>query len=227
MAPILHRHGIITVPRVLSRERLQKPRGHNQNLWDHVILEVEYRFYGPDGDYISAVVTAEGLDNADKGSGKAMTMAYKTALLQVLGIASDDDPDALNPADEGPAPAVRPAPRKATAKRAPAKKAAATKKASPPKKAATPQEQVKELLVMYGPEHAARVESLIISMNDIQPSDAKAATKAEFVRRFGRPGDLEPQTYEEAAEWVTGQLTALKPAEAATEASSGSSEDEK
>lgn len=219
--PALHDAGVVVIPTVVKAERLQKPRGANQALWDHVVLRVRYRFYGPAGDFVEATVDAEGLDNADKGTGKAMTMAYKTALLQVLNIASDVDPDAANPADEGPSqvrearPARRPAARKA---------GASTKSAGSSRKAPTPAEQVKPLVVLYGAEHAAEVEALIVAMNAVEPTSRKKALKDRFVATWGRPSELAPDALQAASGWVGEHLAPPEPeaAEEAPEAASGS-----
>ena len=206
VAPALVAHGVIVLPRVVDREVAQKPRGNNNNLWDHVRLTVEYDFYGPAGDHLTARVVAEGLDNGDKASPKALTMAYKSALLQVLGIADDaHDPDRLNPADEGPAPARRPqaARTTGTAKKAPAKKVGARVPAS--KKAVTRrltvEELVRPLLEAHGPEHAATVALLLDRLNQV-PVDSRNRVKSAFVEAFGLPTALTPDKVEDAAAWV-------------------------
>jgi hypothetical protein len=57
-------------------------------------VEVCYRFYGPGGDFVEAVVPGEAMDFGDKGVAKAMSVAYRIALLQVFAIPTDDpDPD--------------------------------------------------------------------------------------------------------------------------------------
>src|SRR3546814_15484780 len=69
-----------------------------------------YRFYGPAGDYIEAVVPGESLDSGDKGTAKAMSVAYRIVLLQSLCIPTDErDPEqasyVLAPVAPTPAPA--------------------------------------------------------------------------------------------------------------------------
>ncbi len=106
--PLLAREGVVFVPRVQSCEIreitvAQKP-------WTDTILTVEYRIYGPgDGDPVEATVVGIGRDNSDKGANKAMTQAYKYALLQVLCIAdAKDDADAASyEADTADVPAER------------------------------------------------------------------------------------------------------------------------
>lgn len=101
VGPALHRAGVVVLPRVLDVHREEMLRGANKNVWRLVTLTVEYLFVGPRGDSLSAVVLGEGLDNGDKAVSKAMTMAYKSALLQALQIAdTDTDPDASTPPEQ-------------------------------------------------------------------------------------------------------------------------------
>src|SRR3546814_4863143 len=59
-----------------------------------VTVSATYRFYGPAGDYIEAAIPGESLDSGDKGTAKAMSVAYRIVLLQSLCIPTDDrDPD--------------------------------------------------------------------------------------------------------------------------------------
>jgi hypothetical protein len=57
-------------------------------------------------DYIEVATAGYGIDDQDKGPGKAISYAVKYALLKTLGLESGDDPDEdqdtphVNPADE-------------------------------------------------------------------------------------------------------------------------------
>lgn len=60
-----------------------------------VRLTVRFRFIGPMGDEMSAVVVGEAFDSGDKATAKAMSVALRTCLLQVLALPTDEpDPDA-------------------------------------------------------------------------------------------------------------------------------------
>ena len=60
----------------------------------HVIVTVDYVFYGPAGDQITARVLGEAFDSGDKAGAKAMSVAFRTALLQALSLPTDEsDPD--------------------------------------------------------------------------------------------------------------------------------------
>lgn len=57
-------------------------------------VQVRYRFHGPAGDYLDVIVPGESLDIGDKGTAKAMSVAYRIALLQLLALPTDEpDPD--------------------------------------------------------------------------------------------------------------------------------------
>lgn len=101
VGPALHRAGVVVMPKVIDVHREEMLRGQNRNVWRLVSLTVEYTFTGPAGDQLHAVVVGEGLDNGDKAVSKAMTMAYKVALLQALQIAdADTDADATSPPEQ-------------------------------------------------------------------------------------------------------------------------------
>jgi hypothetical protein len=87
VAPLLARHGVVFVPAVEAVETRSVCAA--QALWTDTILTVRYRIYGPGGrdDCVEAVVVGIGRDNSDKGANKALTQAFKYALIEVLCIA--------------------------------------------------------------------------------------------------------------------------------------------
>lgn len=94
VAPLFAKHGIVFIPQVLSVEI--RDLTVNSKPWTDTILTVRYRICGPGGpeDYVEATVVGIGRDNADKGANKALTQAFKYALIQTLCIAdSKDDND--------------------------------------------------------------------------------------------------------------------------------------
>ena len=87
--------GILDVaPTVLEKE-LKESRTAKGAVMANVYLTVKYTFYGPRGDSISATVASESFDSGDKATAKAMSVAFRTALLQTLALPTDeiDDPD--------------------------------------------------------------------------------------------------------------------------------------
>lgn len=94
-APELNKFGVITTPKVLSYTYDTIEVGQYNKKMAHVVLEVEYTFWGPSGDHVTTSVLAESMDSGDKGCPKAMSVAYRIALLQVLNLPTTDrDPDA-------------------------------------------------------------------------------------------------------------------------------------
>lgn len=92
-APHLNEAGVVVAPHVknLTDERYETKRGAKMR---NVTVEVEYVFTGPRGDTITASVYGESADAGDKAVAKAMSVAYRIALLQVLNLPTDDpDPD--------------------------------------------------------------------------------------------------------------------------------------
>lgn len=101
------KYGIVFVPWVKSHEI--KDITVQNKPWTDTILLVAYRVFGPGGseDYIEVgPLLAIGRDNSDKGANKAMTQAFKYALLQVLCISDkkDDGDQASHEADARPEP---------------------------------------------------------------------------------------------------------------------------
>lgn len=94
-AGALDKHGVITVPMLEQYEYDGSVEvGKNRSLMGHVKVQVTYRFYGPAGDHFDARVPGEAMDSGDKATPKAMSVAYRIALLQCLNLpTSEADPD--------------------------------------------------------------------------------------------------------------------------------------
>lgn len=93
-APHLNEHGIITVPEVLDCTYDTVEVGAKRTAMGHVTLKASYHFYGPEGDRVTATVMSESMDAGDKAMAKAMSVAYRIALLQVLNLPTTEaDPD--------------------------------------------------------------------------------------------------------------------------------------
>jgi len=61
---------------------------------DGVTLVVEYTITGPAGDTMTAAAAGQASDSGDKAVPKAMSVAYRTVLLQALCVPTGDpDPD--------------------------------------------------------------------------------------------------------------------------------------
>lgn len=93
-APALNKHGVIVTPEVISHTYETVEVGKNRTPMAHVMLMVCYRFWGPAGDCVESTVFSESMDSGDKAAAKAMSVAYRIALLQTLNLPTDEpDPD--------------------------------------------------------------------------------------------------------------------------------------
>jgi hypothetical protein len=93
VGPVLRKHGVVVVPAAVtsSYRDVQTSTGKPSR---ECTVTVTYRFYGPAGDFIDCEVPGESMDFGDKGAPKAMSVAYRIALLQALCIPTDDpEPD--------------------------------------------------------------------------------------------------------------------------------------
>jgi len=96
VGPALRNAGGFILPRVLETKTntAQTAKGGTLNV---VHLTVEFGIYGLDGDPIVGTVAAEAFDSGDKATSKAMSVALRTFLLQVLALPTDEpDPDSYS-----------------------------------------------------------------------------------------------------------------------------------
>lgn len=94
VGPSLRAHGIVIVPEEVVTRYADTTTTTGKATREVTVL-VTYRAYGPGGDSITIQAPGESLDSGDKGTPKAMSVAYRTALLQALTIPTDEpDPDA-------------------------------------------------------------------------------------------------------------------------------------
>lgn len=117
VGPALRAHGVIVIPEVLEHDIVgsQSSTGKAINVCR---VKVRYTVYGPAGDSLSGVVPGEAMDSGDKTTAKAMSVAYRTFLLQALTLPTDEtDPDAESYEAPAPAPARTVTRQRAKAKR--------------------------------------------------------------------------------------------------------------
>jgi hypothetical protein len=95
LQPILKKHGLFVVPKVVDVIRQEKPTKSGGMLL-YSIVTMEYTMYAQDGSSITGSTVGEGMDSGDKASNKAMAVALKYFLLQTFCIPTEDakDPDA-------------------------------------------------------------------------------------------------------------------------------------
>src|SRR5690625_4351727 len=93
VGPVLRKHGVITIP-VVEDVQYRDATTNKGKLTRECMVRIKFEFHGPAGDQIDSVVVAEAMDWGDKATAKAHSVAYRTALLQVLCIPTDEkDPD--------------------------------------------------------------------------------------------------------------------------------------
>lgn len=108
VGPALRKHGVIMLPTVEDVHYNVVEVGKQRTLMRECTVRVRYAFHGPAGDVIECVSIGEAMDSGDKATPKAMSVAYRVALLQALCIPTDE-PDADSQSYERSAPAQQPA----------------------------------------------------------------------------------------------------------------------
>lgn len=104
--PAMAKAGVHIVPTVLQRivDESHKTSSNKVQRW--VDLEVRFRIYGPAGDFVDVITWGESRDAADKATNKAMTAAFKYAILQAFMVPTVDleDSDGGSPEAAPPEP---------------------------------------------------------------------------------------------------------------------------
>lgn len=94
LAPILAKHKLLILPRVISREQVERQTAKGGVLF-YTTMEVEFDLVsGDDGSLHTIRTVGEAMDSADKSSNKAMSAAYKYAAMQAFCIPTEGDNDA-------------------------------------------------------------------------------------------------------------------------------------
>lgn len=118
LSPILAKHALCILPRVLSRECAERQTQKGAVLF-YTTVEVEFDFVSADDGSRHTIKTfGEAMDSADKSTNKAMSAAYKYACMQAFCIPTegDNDADATTPdvaPREGQGAASRRSPKQA------------------------------------------------------------------------------------------------------------------
>lgn len=99
LAPLLAKHRLCVLPRVLKRSAIERNDEAQRSLF-HVTLKVAFSLTSvDDGSAHVVAVYGEALDASDKATSKAMSAAYKSAMVQTfcIPIAGAEDPDRSSP----------------------------------------------------------------------------------------------------------------------------------
>lgn len=94
LAPVMAKHGLVILPRMLSRETTERPSKNGGVLFTTVIA-AEFDFVSSwDGSIHTTRAYGEAMDTADKSTNKAMSAAYKYTAMQTFCIPTEGDNDA-------------------------------------------------------------------------------------------------------------------------------------
>lgn len=94
LSPLLSEHGLVILPRAISRTATEK-QSKAGGLLNFVVVEVEFDFISSeDGSRHTVKMYGEAMDSADKATNKALSAAYKYACLEAFAIPTEADNDA-------------------------------------------------------------------------------------------------------------------------------------
>jgi len=94
IAPLLAKHGLCILPRVLARQCDERTSAAGKALF-YVTVEAEFDFVcAEDGSKHTVKTFGEAMDSGDKATNKAMSAAYKYAAFQAFSIPTESDNDA-------------------------------------------------------------------------------------------------------------------------------------
>lgn len=94
LSPLLAKHGLCILPRMLSREVVERKSAKGNAIF-YVTVEAEFDFVSAeDGSKHTVRTFGEAMDSGDKATNKAMSAAYKYAAFQAFAIPTEGDNDA-------------------------------------------------------------------------------------------------------------------------------------
>lgn len=94
LAPLLSKHGLCILPRILHRECTERQNKSGGALFN-VVVEAEFDLIAADdGSKLTIRTFGEAMDSADKATNKAMSAAYKYAAMMTFAIPTEGDNDA-------------------------------------------------------------------------------------------------------------------------------------
>jgi hypothetical protein len=188
VSPAFRKHGVFCTPTVIDSTYESVQVGQNRTNMGHARVTVRYTFHATDGSSISATVSAESMDSGDKATAKAMSVAYRTALLQTLCLPTDDvDPDAETYVRSEPAPRTQPrsAPAERTAP-APRTSAPADKpNRTAPLRSDAQAKLIGDLLTQTECDEQLIIDTFKVRIADINVAQAKTIIEALLALKRG------------------------------------------
>lgn len=115
LSPLLAKHGLCILPRILTRESTERKSAKGGSLF-YVVVDAEFDFVSAkDGSKHTIRMFGEAMDRGDKATNKAITAAYKYAAFQVFAIPTEATPDAdTDSPDPAPPTTLKPSTSKRT-----------------------------------------------------------------------------------------------------------------
>lgn len=104
LAPILAKHSLVIIPRILDRNVIERQTKNGGALF-YVTIKAAFDFVSAaDGSMATVYTYGEAMDSGDKATNKAMSAAYKYACMQTFCIPTEGDNDADSKTHEVAAP---------------------------------------------------------------------------------------------------------------------------
>ena len=180
----MRKHGLIIYPIELAerREDQKVVRSSGKDAIDRIAtVNVKYRICDPEsGEFDIIVSSGTGIDSGDKAIGKAMTYAYKYALLRTFGIPTGEDPDKIASEDVTPSNNRSVSPQSAP-------KTVSTPKANNP--AVITEEQRKALVVrLQSEEDKSRLMDILKGYGYAKSHDIKPEHYDEICKKYDEYG---------------------------------------
>lgn len=96
---IFAKHKVFILPEVVGCEEQWRVATKTNTQIKHTKLTIRFHFVAEDGSEVTVTNVGEAMDSGDKSSNKAMSIALKYALMQMLLIPTkeDKDPDKVTP----------------------------------------------------------------------------------------------------------------------------------
>lgn len=92
VSPALVKHGVVVYPRLIGLDKGTATTAKG-SIMNTVVVTVEYVFTDGEDEIVTSA-PGEAFDSGDKCVAKAMSVAYRTALIQALSLPTDEpDPD--------------------------------------------------------------------------------------------------------------------------------------
>lgn len=97
--PLFADHGVFITTKVLENVREDRQTKNGSNLI-YSVLKIRFTFHAEDGSTVECETIGEGMDTGDKSANKAMSVALKYAIMQMLMIPTEDAKDPENGSPE-------------------------------------------------------------------------------------------------------------------------------